>query len=58
MARTHEQSGLREPTHRTSKVRAIDGEYLEMFALGAAHPAGDICRFTIQRMRNRVTVGR
>ena len=37
---------------------AIDCEYLEMFALGVSHPTGDICRFTIQRMRDRVTVSR
>jgi hypothetical protein len=39
-------------------VRAIDREYLEMAAIRVAHPAGDICRFTIQRMRGRVTVRR
>jgi hypothetical protein len=39
-------------------VCAIDCEYLEMFALGVAHPAGDIRRFTIQLMRDRVTVRR
>jgi hypothetical protein len=39
-------------------VRAIDGEYLEMFALGVAHPAGNIRRLTIQRVRGRMPVSR
>jgi hypothetical protein len=50
MARTHEQAGLREPAHRTSKVCAIDCEHLKVLALSVAHPACDFCRVAIQRM--------
>jgi hypothetical protein len=39
-------------------MRAIDCEYLEVFSFGVAHPAGDFSRFTVQRVANRVTVGR
>src|SRR5271170_893711 len=58
MARTHEQAGLREPTYRTSQVRAINGEHLEMFAFRVAHPTGDIRRLTIQRVGGGMTVRR
>jgi hypothetical protein len=39
-------------------VRAIDIEYLEMFAFGVAHPAGDICCLAIQRVGGWMTVRR
>jgi hypothetical protein len=57
MARAHEQTGLREPADGTSEVRTIDCEYLIIFSVHVANPAGDIGGITIPRINYRVAIG-
>src|ERR1700735_1773940 len=58
MARAHKQTRLREPADRTSKVRTIDCEYLEILSGPVAKPAGDIGGITIPRTHYRVSIRR
>ena len=44
MARTHEELRLGEPSNRTTQVRAVDREDLELVSLQAPDPAGDVAR--------------
>jgi hypothetical protein len=50
VARTHEEVGLREPSHRTSQVCAIDGKNLEGLPVQISNPARNICRLSIPRI--------
>src|ERR1700723_484921 len=42
MAGAHEQTGLREPTHGTAQMRAVDCKNLKLITLDAANPAGRV----------------
>ena len=47
VAWAHEELGFREPSHRASEMRAIDGENLERISREPAHPAWDSRGFAI-----------
>ena len=49
MTRAHEQTGLGKPAHRATQVRTVNGKNLELFALDAADPAGDLAGLSIPR---------
>ncbi len=57
MARTQEEPGLRKPSHRASKVRAIDGEDLKLLAVDIADPARNIRRHAIRGAGFRILKG-
>ena len=57
MARAHEQAGLREPADRAAEMGAIDGEHLECSPINIADPAGNVCGFSVQLIRDRVSIG-
>src|SRR5271166_980147 len=54
MARTHEQSGLREPAHRASQVGAVDSENLKLLALNAADPTRNAVGLSVGNTRNGI----
>src|SRR5439155_6114001 len=57
VAGTHEQVRFLEPAHRTAQVRAIYCEDLKGFASLPPDPARNVCRRTIPRPRERITIG-
>ena len=54
MARAQEQTGLRKPSHRTSQVRAVHGEHLELIRGDVPHPAGGIRGLPVGRDSIRI----
>src|SRR5215831_3909769 len=58
MTWTHEQSGLRKPTHGATQVRAVDGEDLEFLGRNPPHPARNIAGVAIPWAYKRIAIGR
>src|SRR5216684_994598 len=58
MARTHEEVRLGEPTNRASKVRAVDGEDLELLIVHIPNPARDVAGFAVPRIDHGILVCR
>src|SRR5262249_35875339 len=57
VTRAHEDTGALEPAHRTSEVRAVDREDLELVARDAPHPARDVRSVAIPGAGERIAVG-
>src|SRR4029077_606874 len=53
----HKQAGLRKPSNRTTEVRAVDRENLELISGDASHPAGCVYRLAVGRHRVRIPKG-
>src|SRR5262249_58353503 len=49
MTRAHEQTGLREPAHRTAQMRTVDCKNLELISFNPPHPACRVHRLAIGR---------
>ena len=47
VAGAQEELGLREPAHRAAKMRAVDGEDLEVVAGDVANPAGNVAGLAV-----------
>src|SRR5271163_3498961 len=58
MARAHEESRLRKPSHGTAQMRAVDREYLEAIAIHVTHPAREIRSFPVRSVRDRIAKSR
>src|SRR5439155_8532650 len=56
VAGAHEQMRFFEPANRTAQVRAIYCEYLKRFAILPPHPARNVCRCSIPRTREGITI--
>src|SRR5579875_1472784 len=56
VTRTQNQSGFLEPAHRTSQMRAVDGEHLKLVARQAAHPTGNVGRLPVPWACVRVAI--
>src|SRR5262249_22566585 len=58
VARTHEQTRLREPANGTSQVHAVDRKNLKLIASDVPHPASRVRRLAISRRHIWVPKGR
>src|ERR1700754_1784842 len=58
MTRTHEQMRFLKPAHRTTEMRAVDGEDLKLISLHASYPAWDIGCLSVPGSRIGVLVFR
>src|SRR4029453_13699905 len=54
VARTHEQSGLREPAHGTAEMRAVNGKHLKGVAGHVPDPARNVGGLAIPGTHERV----
>ena len=56
MARAHEESRLRKPSHGATQVRAVDREYLEAIAIDVTHPAREFRSFPVRGVRDGIAI--
>src|ERR1700751_3458477 len=54
MARTHEETGLWEPSDRAAQIGAVDGKSLDLFPCDPPYPAGCVHGLTLGRHHIRI----
>src|ERR1700692_259069 len=55
MTRAHEQTGLREPTHRAAEMCAINGKNLKLLSFDTPHPTCRVCRLAVRWRHIRIS---
>src|SRR5262249_37423243 len=58
VTRAHQQARLGKPTHRTAKVRAVDGKNLKLVRRNPAEPTRNVAGVAIPRANKRISKSR